>query len=238
MRASHIPGCLLLLIISAFAKDLKIRVLDPQSHPVSQAQVELLSGSVVKEVQITSAEGAVVLHAAGNDDSVRVLAPGFAPASLSASSQEAEVVHLKIAGSAETVVVTATRNPMPSDLTATNVESLSGAQLQGMNPVSAGDALQFLPGAIINNSGRRGALSSLFVRGGESRYNKVLIDGVPVNETGGTFDFGVVPLAEADRMEFLRGAQSTLYGSDAMTSVVQFWTRDGSTRVPELRLGS
>src|SRR5207248_11267362 len=105
-------------------------------------------------------------------------------------------------------------------------------------PVAAADALLLLPGAIVNNPGRRGSLSSLFVRGGESRYNKVLIDGVPGNETGGTFDFGVVPLMEADHMEFLRGAQSTLYGSDAMTSVVQFWTRTGNTHVPELRFGA
>src|SRR5256886_6452179 len=46
------------------------------------------------------------------------------------------------------------------------------------------------------------------------------------------------PLTEADRLEFVRGAQSTLYGSDAMTSVVQVWTRAGSTQLPELRFGA
>jgi outer membrane cobalamin receptor len=76
------------------------------------------------------------------------------------------------------------------------------------------------------------------VQGGESRYNKVIIDGVPVDEPGGTFDFGTVPLAQADRLEFLRGAQSTLYGSDAMTSVVQIWTRTGSTATPEFEFGA
>ena len=59
-----------------------------------------------------------------------------------------------------------------------------------------------------------------------------------MNDPGGTFDFGVLPLAGADRLEFVRGAQSTLYGSDAMTSVVQVFTRTGSTRVPELRFGA
>jgi outer membrane cobalamin receptor len=76
------------------------------------------------------------------------------------------------------------------------------------------------------------------VRGGESRYNKVIVDGVTINEPGGTFDFGTLPLDQADRMEFVRGAQSTLYGSDAMTSLVQVWTREGNTRVPELSLGA
>ena len=66
----------------------------------------------------------------------------------------------------------------------------------------------------------------------------MIVDGVPVNDPGGTFDFGTLPLFEADRLEFLRGAQSTLYGSDAMTSVVQVWSRTGSTPVPELRFGA
>src|SRR5438132_9008516 len=107
-----------------------------------------------------------------------------------------------------------------------------------MNPVSAAEALRFLPGAVVNTQGQRGGLASLFVRGGDSRYNKFIIDGVSINDPGGTFDFGVVPLTEADRLEFARGAQSTLYGSDAMTSVVQVWTRTGSTPVPEPRFGA
>ena len=49
---------------------------------------------------------------------------------------------------------------------------------------------------------------------------------------------GTLPLFEADRLEFSRGAQSTLYGSDAMTSVVQVWSRTGNTPVPELSFGA
>jgi outer membrane cobalamin receptor len=107
-----------------------------------------------------------------------------------------------------------------------------------MRPTSAADAVRFLPGAIVNDAGQRGGLTSLFVRGGESRYNKVIVDGVAVNEPGGTFDFGTLPMDQSDRMEFVRGTQSTLYGSDAMTSVVQVWTRSGSTPTPELRFGA
>ena len=47
-----------------------------------------------------------------------------------------------------------------------------------MQPVAANDAMRFLAGAVVNTSGQRGGLSSLFVRGGESRYNKVIVDGV------------------------------------------------------------
>ena len=118
------------------------------------------------------------------------------------------------------------------------MNTLTAEQLTTMNPPEAADAVRFLPGAVVNAAGQRGALTSLFVRGGESRYNKVIVDGVTVNEPGGTFDFGTLPLNEAGRLEFVRGAQSTLYGSDAITSVVQVWTRTGNTPIPELRLGA
>src|SRR6202043_1818148 len=112
------------------------------------------------------------------------------------------------------------------------------SQLETMHPVSASDAVRYLPGAVVNDAGQRGGLSSLFVRGGDSTYNKVIVDGVTINEPGGTFDFGTLPMTQADRFEFVRGAQSTLYGADAMTSAEQVWSRIGSTSVPELRFGA
>ena len=143
-----------------------------------------------------------------------------------------------MATAAETVVVTATRTPVPSQAAGAQVDTLSSQQLEVMQPIAADDALRFLPGAVVNTAGQRGGISSLFVRGGESTYNKVIVDGVAIDNPGETFDFGALPLAQADRLEFVRGAQSTLYGSDAMTSVVQVWTRTGSTPVPELRFGA
>ena len=148
------------------------------------------------------------------------------------------LTNLHLAPAAETVIVSATRTPVPGEAAGADADSLSTPQLTTMQPIAADDAVRFLPGAVVNNAGQRGGLTSLFVRGGESRYNKVIVDGVTINEPGGTFDFGTLPLDQADRMEFVRGAQSTLYGSDAMTSVVQVWTRTGSTPVPELRFGA
>ena len=145
---------------------------------------------------------------------------------------------LHLAPATETVTVSATRSLVPGDAAVADVESLNAGQLEVMRPVAADDALHFLPGAVVATTGQRGGLSSLFVRGGDSTYNKVIVDDVPVNDPGGNFDFGVLPLAGADRLEFVRGAQSTLYGSDAMTSVVQVFTKTGSTPVPELRFGA
>ena len=171
---------------------------------------------------------------------MEVLAPGFAPQKVAVRvpQQTSVEVQLTVAGPEQTVVVTATRTPVPAEESGAAVISLDQLTLENMQPVAANDAMRFLPGAVVNTAGQRGGLASLFVRGGDSTYNKVIVDGVTINEPGGTFDFGNFPLTEADRLEFLRGAQSTLYGSDAMTSVVQMWTRTGNTRIPELRFGA
>jgi vitamin B12 transporter len=236
-------GFLLALAVSgaASAAELKVKVIDPQSVALAGAQVLLLRGDENKlvEAESTSAEGAAMFRVPSQEqDQIRVLAPGFAAETVEVRSQTEITVKLRLATASETVVVSATRTPVPGEAAGADVDLLSAGQLATMQPTAASDALRFLPGAIVNDAGQPGGLTSLFVRGGESRYNKVIVDGVTVNEPGGTFDFGTLPLDQADRMEFLRGAQSTLYGSDAMTSVVQVWTREGSTQVPEFSFGA
>jgi vitamin B12 transporter len=242
MRFFRILSSVICLLAAASAAEIKIKVVDPQSAVVAGAQVVLtLPGSTTPAaVGITSGEGLVVFREVQSDTyQVRVLAPGFAAKTAHVSpSAEMVTVQLGLAPAAESVVVTATRSPVLTEAAGADVESLSGGQIQVMNPVSADDAIRFLPGAVVNTAGQQGGLSSLFVRGGDSTYNKVIVDGVTVNEPGGTFDFGTLPMTEADHMEFVRGAQSTLYGSDAMTSVVQVWTRTGTTATPELRFGA
>ncbi|HTW57951.1 MAG TPA: TonB-dependent receptor [Terriglobales bacterium] len=232
--------CLLSSSSPALAADLKVRVVDLQSAAVAGAEVSLLaSGGRIVSTQTTSAEGIALLKAHEADHyQIKVLAPGFAAATVDVSKQTEITVTLRLAPASETVVVSATRTPVAAEAAGADVDTLNGAQLTTMQPIAADDAVRFLPGAVVNTAGQRGGLSSLFVRGGESNYNKVIVDGVTINEPGGTFDFGTLSLAQGDRMEFVRGAQSTLYGSDAMTSVVQVWTRTGSTHVPELRFGA
>jgi outer membrane cobalamin receptor len=224
------------------AADLAIKVVDPQSAAVSGAQVWLLCGAGNSNVianRTTSPEGVATLPAKPGDSCrIRVRAAGFAEELISVPTEPEMRIVLHLATTSQTVVVTATRTPVSGEEAGADVDLLNGLQLNTMQPTAAADAVRFLPGAIVNDPGQRGGLTSLFVRGGDSRYNKVIVDGVTVNEPGGTFDFGTLPLDQADRMEFVRGAQSTLYGSDAMTSVVQVWTRTGSTQVPELRFGA
>jgi outer membrane cobalamin receptor len=243
MRLRRFSYLLLIASLTARAADLKIKVVDPQSAAVRGAQVALYPAGSSEAVALgnSSAEGTLAFTVLSPGDyRIEVLAPGFAPVKLDVRvpPEASAEVQLKVAGPEQTVVVTATRTPVTEQDAGIPVAVLDQPELINIQPVSEADALRFLPGAIINTTGRRGSQSSLFVRGGESDYNKVLIDGVPVDDPGGFFDFGVVTMQEADRLEFLRGSQSTLYGSDAMTSVTQLWTATGSTRVPELRFGA
>jgi outer membrane cobalamin receptor len=241
----HSANFLLLfsLISAALAAEVRIKVVDPHSAAVAGAQVSIykLQESTPLQVRNTSGDGEAVFGLAGTTGlHAQVLAPGFAAAwaEVDPSASSTVLVQLQVAAASETVVVTATRTLAPEQETASNVTLLSGDTIETMQPASFADALRFLPGAVVNVAGQRGGLGSLFVEGGDSRYNKVLVDGVPVNDPGGTFNGATVPLVEADRVEFLRGAQSTLYGSDAMTSVVQVFSRNGTTAVPELRFGA
>jgi vitamin B12 transporter len=236
----------LVVCLPALGSELTIKVVDPQSAAVAGAQVEVFSGTSSRpsDVETTSAQGAAhFVRIPAGDLRVHVLAPGFAEASHTISSANSNenvqvTISLQLAVTTETVVVSATRTPVSGAESGSSTETLSGTEVETMRPVAMADALRFLPGAIVSTAGQRGGLASLFVRGGDSRYNKVIVDGVSVTEPGGTFDFGTLPLDQADRIEFLRGTESTLYGSDAMTSVVQVWTRTGSTPVPELRFGA
>ena len=238
-------NCLLfLLLVSptlALASDFTVRVTDPSGSTVAGARVTIYQTSNDAQLASTNTvpNGTAVLHdLALGAYRVQVLAPGFAESLSDITTQNGAAldVHLKIAARNETVVVTATETPLPADETGAPVEVVDRDTLCNRQPVEAADAIRYLPGAIVNTSGRRGGIASLFVRGGDSRYNKVIVDGVPLNEPGGTFDFGVVSTIAADRFEFVRGPESVLYGSDALTSVVQMFSATGSTRTPELTL--
>jgi vitamin B12 transporter len=245
MRFSRLfSGVLFLLGVfpPVASAEIKVKIVDPQDAVVAGAQVQLLKRDKSSPVAAanTSAEGLAIFDEVPSSSyRLQVLAPGFAAETTDLSANAENItIRLRLAAAPETVVVTATRTPVPSQAAGAEVATLSSGQLEAMQPIATDDAMRFLPGAVVNTAGQRGGISSLFVRGGESTYNKVIVDGVAIDNPGETFDFGNLPLTQADRVEFVRGAQSTLYGSDAMTSVVQVWTRTGSTPRPELRFGA
>jgi len=106
-----------------------------------------------------------------------------------------------------------------------SVTTFTASDLEILRTPIVADLLRSTPGAMVVRTGGVGAVTSLFVRGGESNYNKVLLDGIPLNEPGGTFNFSNLTTDDLERIEIVRGSQSALFGSDAMSSVVQLFTK-------------
>src|SRR6188768_1631945 len=125
------------------------------------------------------------------------------------------------------VEVTATRSPLRADRTPSSVTVVTGEQVRGRGITTVTDALRTVPGLSIVQTGSYGGATSLFIRGGESKYAKILVDGVPVNDAGGAFDLSTLSTDNLDRIEIVRGPASVLYGSDAVAGVVQLFTRRG-----------
>ena len=145
-----------------------------------------------------------------------LLSPGVLPA-----QEPADTIELN------PVVVTATRAPRPAADVPALVTVLSGADLRARGITTVFEALRDVPAAAVVQTGAFGGQTSLFLRGGQSNYVKVLVDGVPLNQPGGAFDFANLEIDNVDRIEVLRGPASVLYGSDAVTGVVQIFTRRG-----------
>lgn len=133
-------------------------------------------------------------------------------------------------GSAETVVVTATRAPESRELTGTSISVLTADDLENRQILVLSDALAEVPGVQIVRNGGFGQPTSVLLRGAEAGQTLVLIDGVRINDPTAVDEsaiLGDVLVNNIDRVEVLRGPQSTLYGSDAIGGVVNILTRRG-----------
>jgi vitamin B12 transporter len=233
----------LLCHTALFAADLELIVLSPSGERVSGVQVSLFraSGNYGVGILTSAGDGVVTfLSLADGAYKAEVLAPGFAAQTVDVAAPQAEplTVVLKLATTPQTVVVSATATPDVASQAGVSLDFLNADQLRLLNPPAAAEALPYIPGAIVESAGRRGGQASLFVRGGDSDYNKVLIDGVPVNDPGGFYDFGVTPMNNIERLELVRGPESTVYGTDAMTSVVQLWSTTGTSLKPVFEFGA
>ncbi|MGH8566202.1 MAG: TonB-dependent receptor plug domain-containing protein [Gammaproteobacteria bacterium] len=126
------------------------------------------------------------------------------------------------------IIVTATRVETPLDQIPASVSVVKGEDIERAQMTDTLEVLRDIPGFTIVQTGGRGGTTSLFARGGNSNFNQVLIDGVKVNQAGGGYDFSDLTTDGVGRIEIVRGPQSALYGSDAITSVVQLFTRRGA----------
>lgn len=125
------------------------------------------------------------------------------------------------------LLVTASPTPRAAGDVARFVTVLDGEEVRARGISLLSEALRDVPGLSVVRGGSFGAVTSVFLRGGESDYVQVLVDGVQVNQPGGAFDFASLTLENVERIEVVRGPASSLYGSDAVSGVIHVITRAG-----------
>ena len=145
---------------------------------------------------------------------------------------------LEIEQLSENVVVTANAQPLEVNQTPAPVDLIGRQEIEQRQAVSIPDLLQFSPGVAIGRTGPEGGSASVFLNGGNSSFTKVLIDGTPINPPGSAVDFSSLTTENIDKVEIVRGAESAIYGTDAVSGVIQLFTHHGETRVPAFGLYS
>jgi len=141
-------------------------------------------------------------------------------------------VRLDLARLSESVVVTAQAEPTPVQDTSASVTVITKQEIDQRQAVPLSDLLLYTPGIAMGKNAAEGGLTSFFLDGGNSYHTKVLIDGATVNNPGGQVDFSNFTLDNVDKIEVVRGAESAIYGTDAVAGVIQVFTHRGETRVP------
>ncbi|HVB34313.1 MAG TPA: TonB-dependent receptor [Patescibacteria group bacterium] len=215
------------------------RLADPSGSPISGAQVSARSASATEaDHAVTAADGHYQLSLPAGHYVVRITDPSFAPLerefTLQAGDSPVWNPQLRLKPLASTVTVTADAEPMPVADATGPVDIVTAKQIEQRHAVWLAPVLASLPGISLVQLGPMGGITSLFLDGGNSDFTKVLIDGTPVNEPGGAIDFSNYSLANVAKIEVVHGAASALFGSDAMTGVVQIFTKRGQTRRPQL----
>ncbi len=129
----------------------------------------------------------------------------------------------------DTIVTTGTRLPDDLAVLPGSTAVIDRAAIEAANAATVLDLLRSTPGLQVTQPGGRGGIASVFIRGGEANFTMVLLDGIRVNDPnntrGGSFDFSTLDVGDIERIEIVRGPQSAIYGSDALSGVINVITR-------------
>ena len=225
----------------------------PQSNKASLAgTLTDPSGAPIGEVQITaqpeaSSAGQLVSAASSSDGSYSLSLPAgryrlrFSRSSfttreivltLASGESRALNLHLDLEPLSSSVVVTAQTVPTPAQQTTAPTDVISRETIDDRQAASLPELLQFSTGIATDRTGPFGGSTSIFLNGGNSNFTKVLVDGTPINPPGSGVDFSSLTTENIDKVEIVRGAESAIYGSDAVSGVIQLFTHRGDTRVP------
>jgi vitamin B12 transporter len=233
-----------LLTLSSFAVFaaeqgvLRGTVQDPLGAVVANASVELLNGTTVVKTTTTDAGGNYTFDVSVSARyRVRATAPTFEattsqPIYVTRSARAELNITLATQTLTQEVSVTASATPTPIAQIGASVTVLTAEDYRQFTEVQ--DPLRLVPGLQVTQTGQLGGTTGLNIRGGSTDANKVLIDGVPVNDIGGAVEFANFATVGVDKIEVLREPNSALYGSDALAGVVSLTTTRGATRLPLL----
>jgi vitamin B12 transporter len=214
-------------------------VTDPQGSVIADAQVsaESISPAGAALQGVSGGDGRFNLTLKAGNYRVMIARDSFATAeqeiTIAAGETRELQVRLALEPLSSKVVVTAQALPLEVDSSPAPVTILTHEQIDQRIATSLPDLLETQPGFSLGRTGPEGGTASLFLDGGNSNYTKVLVDGVPANTPGGLIDFSNFTLDNIDKIEVVHGAESALYGSDAMDGVIQIFTHRGATRIPE-----
>src|SRR5271154_5879157 len=207
-------------------------VFDPAGQVVPGARVTLLYAMAQLETRETNAQGqySFVRLRAGKYQ-ILATSSGFdqlpVDIDLRAGEKRVSDLHLQLSALRDKVVVSAAPGGALSSQIASSVSVVSADEIDDRGAQVAVDVLRGLPGVEINQSGGRGTITSAFIRGGDSDYNLVMIDGIELNDFGGGFDLSPLPAEGVEQVEVIRGPESALYGSNAMSGVINLETIHG-----------
>jgi iron complex outermembrane receptor protein/vitamin B12 transporter len=211
-------------------------VTDALGKPIPLARIQLIRGQKAVAVGVSGPDGSYEIRSTESGrftllTSSASFYPGIGQDFYGASTDEVvQNIVLETSSVREDVTVTATGTPTPVEQSSAAVTLIPDEYLA--TTIGVADALRQSSGVDVVQTGQAGGVTSLFVRGGNSTANRVLIDGIPANDVGGTFDFGTVSSTGVSGMELYRGPNSALYGTDAGASVVNLETPRGSSNRP------
>src|SRR5215470_11808256 len=212
-------------------------VTDPSGAAIAGVQIIAQAAGLSAQITTTSgADGSYSLILPPGSYRVRFTRTSFATREMNMSldAGESSTLHLRLELErlSDNVVVTAQSLPVSAKQTTAPTDVISRETIDERQAVSLPELLEFSPGIAIGRTGPFGGTASVFLNGGNSNFTKVLVDGAPINPPGSAVDFSSVTTENIDKVEIVRGAESALYGSDAVSGVIQLFTHRGETRIP------
>jgi len=212
------------------AAQLKGAVVDPSGAPISGAEVSVVDRVGVAVKTVTSAGGGFEIKipdAVPLGTRVVVTAPGFRTGEVALDSAASPLtVRLALAPVVDSVRVVGSAIDVAASQQGGSVNIIPREEIRQSNQPLAVDLMRYIPGLAFSQTGFTGGLAGLYTRGGYADFNLVQIDGVPVNAFGGNFDFAHIATESLDRVEVIRGPQSSLYGPYANSGAINFVTRE------------